>query len=38
MLIPMWALIGASVFFGVNATFTSDIALTAARSLLGGSP
>lgn len=38
MLIPMWALIGASVYFGINATFTGKIAQTAARSLLGVGP
>lgn len=38
MLIPMWTMIGASIYFGINATFTSEIALTAARSLLGGAP
>ncbi|WP_293252058.1 monovalent cation/H+ antiporter subunit D family protein [Nannocystis sp.] len=38
MLIPMWTLIGASIYFGINATFTGHIALTAARSLLGGAP
>ena len=38
MLLPMWTLIGASIYFGVHATFTGDIALTAARSLLGGAP
>jgi len=34
----MWTLIGASIYFGINATFTGHIALTAARSLLGGAP
>ncbi len=36
MLLPMWAMIGASIFFGINATFTSKIAMSAAKSLLGG--
>ena len=38
MLVPMWILIGTSVYFGVNATATSRISLTAANALLGGSP
>jgi multicomponent Na+:H+ antiporter subunit D len=38
MLIPMWLMIGASIFFGINATFTGKIAVTAARSLLGVGP
>ena len=37
MLVPMWILIGASVYFGVDATGTSKIAVTAAKALLGGS-
>ncbi|EDM78584.1 NADH dehydrogenase/oxidoreductase [Plesiocystis pacifica SIR-1] len=36
MLIPMWILIGASVFFGVNASWTADSAAAAARLLLAG--
>jgi len=38
MLIPMWLLIAASVYFGTNATTTMDIALDAADYLLGGQP
>lgn len=36
MLIPMWALIGASVFFGLNAELTGSLAERAADVLLGG--
>jgi len=35
MLIPMWVMIGASIFFGINATFTGKISVTAAKALLG---
>lgn len=35
MLIPTWILIGASVFFGLRAELTSDVAIEAARLLLG---
>jgi multicomponent Na+:H+ antiporter subunit D len=38
MLVPMWTLIGLSLYFGVDANFTSDTALRAAKSLLGGAP
>ncbi len=37
MLVPMWILIGASVYFGIDATGTSKITVTAAKALLGGS-
>ena len=36
MLIPMWVLIGASIYFGIDATTTLDVAIAAARALLGG--
>lgn len=36
LLIPMYVLIGASFWFGIDATFTGDVALRAADSLLGG--
>jgi multicomponent Na+:H+ antiporter subunit D len=36
MLIPMWTLIGASIYFGIDATGTSKITVTAAKALLGG--
>jgi multicomponent Na+:H+ antiporter subunit D len=38
MLIPMWVLIGASIWFGVQATFTAHVATTAAKALLGVGP
>ena len=36
MLIPMWVLIGASIYFGIDATTTLNVAIAAARALLGG--
>ncbi|MCA9683370.1 MAG: monovalent cation/H+ antiporter subunit D family protein [Myxococcales bacterium] len=36
MLIPMWILIGASLFFGINATWTAQSAGAAANLLLTG--
>jgi multicomponent Na+:H+ antiporter subunit D len=36
MVAPMWILIGASIYFGINATTTADISMRAAKSLLGG--
>lgn len=36
MLVPMWVLVAASVYFGIDATATMDIALEAADFLLGG--
>lgn len=36
MLIPIWVLIGASIYFGIDATTTLDVAIAAARALLGG--
>ncbi|NVB42415.1 monovalent cation/H+ antiporter subunit D family protein [Pseudenhygromyxa sp. WMMC2535] len=38
MLIPMWILIAASVFFGLNASWTANSAAAAANLLLGGGP
>jgi len=38
MLIPMWFLIGLSIYFGIDSSFTSDTALRAAKALLGGAP
>ena len=35
MLIPAWVLIGASIYFGIDATTTLDVAFAAARTLLG---
>ncbi len=36
MLIPTWALALASIWFGANATYTMDMAGSAARHLMGG--
>lgn len=36
MLVPMWILALAGVYFGANATFTLNIAHMAARQLMGG--
>ena len=38
MLVPMWILIGSSVYFGLDATGTSLITQRAAQALLGGAP
>jgi multicomponent Na+:H+ antiporter subunit D len=36
MLVPLWILIGASYYFGIDATRTLDVAFAAAETLLGG--
>ncbi len=36
MLAPMWAVVGVSIYFGINATWTLDMATGAAEALLGG--
>ncbi len=39
LLIPMWVLTGATIYFGIDATTTMDIAYTAAKALVpGGAP
>ena len=38
MLIPTWALVVANFYFGINATFTHEVAASAARSLMGMAP
>ena len=38
MLIPMWVLIGANIYFGIDASLTTSVAGTAARALIGGTP
>jgi len=38
MLVPMWALVAANFYFGINAGLTADVAGRAARTLLGGGP
>jgi multicomponent Na+:H+ antiporter subunit D len=35
MLLPMWALVLANLYFGINARFTSEVANEAARQLMG---
>jgi multicomponent Na+:H+ antiporter subunit D len=38
MLIPTWALVGANIYFGIDAELTSRVAGAAARLLLGVAP
>ena len=38
MLVPIWLLAGATVFFGLDASLTTGIAAKAATLLLGGAP
>ena len=38
MLIPTWGLIGANIYFGIDASLTTTAATTAARILLGVMP
>ena len=38
MLAPMWGMVGACVYFGLDATFTSEMARTAAEFILGNRP
>ena len=38
MQIPMWILIGATLFFGISATFTGGVAQRGAEMLMGPSP
>jgi multicomponent Na+:H+ antiporter subunit D len=38
LLIPTWVLIVANFYFGIDATFTSEVAGSAARSLMGIAP
>jgi multicomponent Na+:H+ antiporter subunit D len=38
MLIPTWILVGANVYFGLNASLTAGVASRAAEILLGVSP
>ncbi len=38
MLVPMWLLTGASVYFGIDATRTLEVAAGAASFLLKGVP
>ena len=38
MLIPLWLLVVANIYFGVDTSLTTSVAGTAARALLGGGP
>jgi len=38
MLVPLWIMTAASVYFGINATITANIADAAAKALLGVAP
>ena len=38
MHIPMWILIGATLYFGISASLTASVARRAAELLLGGTP
>jgi multicomponent Na+:H+ antiporter subunit D len=36
LLIPTWILVGASFWFGIDASLTADVATRAAETLIGG--
>ena len=36
LVVPTWILIGATLYFGIDATTTLDVAIAAARALIGG--
>ena len=38
MLIPLWLLVAANIYFGVDTSLTTSVAGTAARALLGAGP
>ena len=38
MLIPVWVLIGASIYFGIDTSLTVGVARQAADMLLAGVP
>ena len=38
LLIPTWVLIAANFYFGIDATFTTEVAGSAARTLMGIAP
>ncbi len=38
MLIPLWVLVAANIYFGIDADLTTSVADSAARALLGGRP
>lgn len=37
LLVPTYVLLGAAFWFGIDATYTGDVAMSAAQTLLGGS-
>ena len=37
LLVPTYILLGAAFWFGIDATYTGDVAMSAAQTLLGGS-
>jgi len=38
MLFPMWVLVGANIYFGVNTDLSVGAASAAANLLIGGTP
>jgi len=38
LIIPIWVLVAANFYFGIDATFTSGVAKQAAELLLGVGP
>jgi multicomponent Na+:H+ antiporter subunit D len=38
LLVPTWALVAASFWFGIDASTTADVAIRAAETLVGGLP
>ena len=38
MLIPVWLLVGANFYFGINTDLTVSTAMAAAKALIGGGP
>jgi multicomponent Na+:H+ antiporter subunit D len=38
MLVPTWVMAGASIYFGIDATGTLEVARGAAEFLIGGAP
>ena len=38
LLIPTWSLVVVNFYFGINAAFTTEVAGSAARTLMGMAP
>jgi len=38
MLVPLWILVGANIFFGIYTDLTITSAMAAAQSLMGAAP